>query len=87
MASQAVDEVVVIDALTSELSSRMRDAAIRVERLNDVARALDELVGGVRPSRNGDSPRDRAKAATRFGRTLFIAGALRGVSVACLDFW
>jgi hypothetical protein len=49
---QAVDDVVVIDTLTSELSTRMRDAAARVERLSEVARALDELVAGVRPSRN-----------------------------------
>ncbi len=49
---QAVDDVVVIDTLTSELSTRMRDAAQRVEQLSEVARALDELVAGARPSRN-----------------------------------
>jgi hypothetical protein len=52
LAHRAVDDVVVIDTLTAELSSRMRDAAARVERLSEVARALDELVAGVRPSRN-----------------------------------
>lgn len=52
LAHQAVDDVVVIDTLATELSARMRDAAARVERLAEVARALDELVGGVRPSRN-----------------------------------
>jgi hypothetical protein len=49
---QAVDDVVVIDTLTAELSTRMRDAAERVERLSAVAKALDELVAGARPSRN-----------------------------------
>ncbi|MGB6984497.1 MAG: hypothetical protein WBD74_00830 [Candidatus Aquilonibacter sp.] len=44
--------MMVIDTLTAELSSRMRDAATRVERLSEVARALDELVAGARPSRN-----------------------------------
>ena len=52
LAHRAVDDVVVIDTLTAELSTRMRDAAARVERLSEVARALDELVAGVRPSRN-----------------------------------
>lgn len=52
LAHQAVDDVVVIDTLTSELSTRMRDAAARVERLSAVAKALDELVAGTRPSRN-----------------------------------
>lgn len=52
LAHRAVDDVVVIDTLTAELSSRMRDAAARVERLSEVARALDELVAGARPSRN-----------------------------------
>ncbi len=52
LAHRAVDDVVVIDTLTAELSSRMRDAATRVERLSEVARALDELVAGARPSRN-----------------------------------
>ena len=52
LAHQAVDDVVVIDTLTAELSGRMRDAANRVERLSEVARALDELVAGARPSRN-----------------------------------
>lgn len=49
---RAVDDVVVIDVLTTELSTRMRDAATRVERLSRVAEALDELVAGSRPSRN-----------------------------------
>jgi hypothetical protein len=49
---RAVDDVVVIDVLTNELSNRMRDAATRVERLSRVAEALDELVAGSRPSRN-----------------------------------
>ncbi|HUA09495.1 MAG TPA: cache domain-containing protein [Candidatus Acidoferrales bacterium] len=52
LAHRAVDDVVVIDTLTAELSNRMRDAAARVERLSEVARALDELVAGARPSRN-----------------------------------
>lgn len=52
LAHRAVDDVMVIDTLTAELSSRMRDAATRVERLSEVARALDELVAGARPSRN-----------------------------------
>jgi hypothetical protein len=52
LAHQAVDDVVVIDTLTAELSTRMRDAAASVERLSEVARALDELVAGARPSRN-----------------------------------
>jgi hypothetical protein len=52
LAHRAVDDVVVIDTLTAELSSRLRDAATRVERLSEVARALDELVAGARPSRN-----------------------------------
>ncbi len=52
LARQAVDDVVVIDTLAAELSSRMRDASVRVERLSAVARALDELVAGARPSRN-----------------------------------
>lgn len=52
LTSRAVDDVVVIDTLTAELSSRMRDAATRVERLSAVAQELDELVAGARPSRN-----------------------------------
>ncbi|HTU70365.1 MAG TPA: cache domain-containing protein [Candidatus Baltobacteraceae bacterium] len=52
LAHRAVDDVVVIDTLTAELAARMRDAAARVERLSEVARALDELVAGARPSRN-----------------------------------
>ncbi len=52
LASQAVDDVVVIDTLTTEMSTRMRDAATRVERLSEVAQELDELVAGARPSRN-----------------------------------
>ena len=52
LAHQAVDDVVVIDTLTAELSTRMRDAAASVERLSEVARALDALVAGARPSRN-----------------------------------
>jgi len=52
LAHQAVDEVVVIDTLTGELSTRMRDAASRVERLSAVAQELDELVAGARRSRN-----------------------------------
>ena len=52
LAHRAVDDVVVIDTLTAELSTRMRDAAASVERLSEVARALDELVAGARPSRN-----------------------------------
>jgi len=52
LAHQAVDDVVVIDTLTAELSTRMRDAATRVERLSAVAQELDELVAGARPSRN-----------------------------------
>jgi hypothetical protein len=34
------------------MSTRMRDAASRVEQLSEVARALNELVAGTRPSRN-----------------------------------
>lgn len=52
LASQAVDDVIVIDALSTELSGRMRDAAIRVERLSNVARELDQLVAGARVSKN-----------------------------------
>jgi hypothetical protein len=52
LASEAVGDVVVIDTLTGELSSRLRDAAARVEQLGEVARALDALVAGTRPSRN-----------------------------------
>lgn len=52
LAHQAVDDVVVIDTLTAELSTRMRDAAVRVERLSEVAKALDQLVAGARPSKN-----------------------------------
>ena len=52
LAHRAVDDVVVIDTLTAELSTRMRDAAARVERLSAVAQELDELVAGARPSRN-----------------------------------
>jgi hypothetical protein len=52
LAGQAVDDVVVIDTLTSELSTRMRDAAVSVERLSAVAEELDALVAGARPSRN-----------------------------------
>lgn len=52
LARQAVDDVVVMDTLTAELSTRMRDAATRVERLSAVAQELDALVAGARPSRN-----------------------------------
>jgi hypothetical protein len=52
LAGQALDDVVVIDTLTAELSNRMRDAAASVERLSAVAEELDTLVAGVRPSRN-----------------------------------
>jgi hypothetical protein len=52
LAHQAVDDVVVIDTLTNELSSRLRDAAVRVERLSEVAQELDELVAGAKASRN-----------------------------------
>lgn len=52
LAQTAVDDVVVIDTLTSELSNRMRDAALRVERLSEVAQELDELVAGAKASRN-----------------------------------
>ena len=52
LAGQAVDDVVVIDTLTSELSTRMRDAAVSVERLSAVAEELEALVAGARPSRN-----------------------------------
>lgn len=52
LAGQAVDDVVVIDTLTSELSTRMRDAAVSVERLSAVAQELDALVAGARPSHN-----------------------------------
>jgi hypothetical protein len=52
LAGQAVDDVVVIDTLTTELSTRMRDAAVSVERLSAVAEELEALVAGARPSRN-----------------------------------
>lgn len=52
LAGQAVNDVVVIDTLTSELSTRMRDAAVSVERLSAVAQELEALVAGARPSRN-----------------------------------
>ena len=52
LAGQALDDVVVIDTLTAELSTRMRDAAVSVERLSAVAEELDALVAGARPSRN-----------------------------------
>jgi hypothetical protein len=52
LAGRALDDVVVIDTLTSELSSRMRDAAVSVERLTTVAEELDALVAGARPSKN-----------------------------------
>jgi hypothetical protein len=52
LASEAVGDVIVIDTLTGELSTRLRDAASRVEQLTEVARALDALVAGTRPSRN-----------------------------------
>ncbi len=52
LARTAVDDVVVIDTLTVEMSNRMRDAAERVERLSQVARDLDALVAGARPSSN-----------------------------------
>jgi hypothetical protein len=52
LASEAVDDVIVIDTLAEELSTRLRDAANRVEQLGEVARALDTLVAGTRPSRN-----------------------------------
>lgn len=52
LAQTAVDDVVVIDTLTNELSLRLRDAAIRVERLSEVAQELDELVAGAKASRN-----------------------------------
>ena len=52
LAQDAVSDVVVIDTLTSEMSTRMRDAAVSVERLSAVAEELDALVAGARPSRN-----------------------------------
>jgi methyl-accepting chemotaxis protein len=52
LSRQAADDVLVIDTLTSELSTRLRDAAVRVERLSAVAQELDELVAGAKASRN-----------------------------------
>jgi Single cache domain 3 len=52
LAAEAVGDVTVIDTLTTELSTRLQDAATRVERLGEVARALDILVAGRGPSRN-----------------------------------
>jgi hypothetical protein len=52
LATEAVGDVIVIDTLQGEMSTRMRDAASRVEQLSEVARALNELVAGTRPSRN-----------------------------------
>jgi Arc/MetJ-type ribon-helix-helix transcriptional regulator len=52
LASEAVGDVVVINTLTKELSTRLRDAGSRVEQLGEVARALDLLVAGTRASRN-----------------------------------
>jgi Single cache domain 3 len=52
LASEAVDDVIVIDTLTGEMSARLRNAALRVEQLAEVARALDGLVTGTRPSQN-----------------------------------
>jgi hypothetical protein len=52
LASEAVGDVTVINTLTTELSTRLQDAATRVERLGEAARALDVLVAGRGPSRN-----------------------------------
>jgi Double sensory domain of two-component sensor kinase len=52
LATEAVGDVIVIDTLTGEMSTRMRDAVSRVAQLSEVARALNELVAGTRPSRN-----------------------------------
>ena len=52
LASEAVGDVTVINTLTTELSTRLQDAATRVERLGEAARALDVLVVGRGPSRN-----------------------------------
>lgn len=52
LAHRASDDVLVIDTLTTELSTRLRDAAVRVERLSAVAQELDELVAGAKASRN-----------------------------------
>jgi Arc/MetJ-type ribon-helix-helix transcriptional regulator len=52
LASEAVGDVIVINTLTKELSTRLRDAGSRVEQLGEVARALDVLVVGASASRN-----------------------------------
>ncbi|HTX60372.1 MAG TPA: hypothetical protein VMH02_11960, partial [Verrucomicrobiae bacterium] len=52
LTTEVVGDVIVIDTLTGELSTRLRDAATRVEELSEVARALDALVAGARHSRN-----------------------------------
>jgi hypothetical protein len=46
------DDVVVLNVLTGELAERMRDARARVAQLGTVARGLDAIVAGARPSAN-----------------------------------
>jgi hypothetical protein len=52
LTSQARSDVVVIDTLTAELAARLRDAANRVSQLDHIARSLDDIVAGAKPSRN-----------------------------------